>query len=476
MNEVLNNFIKKLEQNKEEINFNFGIAVYNKMYERQIKRYDSYSTFSFTALKKSTFKYFDKYYSIETAQKLKLYVENDLKIKEKNTKFIRYKKHLILSGITKFIMAKLYNGYHKDIMYTKEGLQQYICNNLYEEIIDIKSCDGNIYFTNFEQLSKRIIELGYSNENLLNIILEIVKLNIERYEKIKSKKTPFYFENLKKNQFENLSKKEIKIITEKILENNCIEDENIPEDIKNEIIQYYYIRQACETIYEYYINRPQDKKDIQQLYDSLLILKIDENLCNKIAFSLKKKAKKTAIAQNNNIQFIMPKTKDNLPFITPKGSDKLSSLIQTITKKEQRKIIKELETYFDFENMKPIRLLSLNEIVYCVYLLMKNSSDTEIINNFITLSIKRLRKENPLYVYNNLYDKFKYFKDKYQIENIMESINREIEKIFICSDEEYIQIKYVMSEYIKFILNEIGNNFDYEKEEAAKIMVLNRNA
>ena len=115
------------------------------------------------------------------------------------------------------------------------------------------------------------------------------------------------------------------------------------------------------------------------------------------------------------------------------------------------------------KNMKVKKILSLDEIIYCISLLEKLSADSKTIDKFLMLTNKERRKQNPIYVYIELYDKLINSNNK-EILNLVNTINYELSKMFICSNEQYKEIKDNILESIKYLLNIV--DFEYEKSKA----------
>lgn len=459
MKEVQRRYIEKLEQRKSEAYINTGIEVCNRVYEEQIVRNNKFNSPVLYSFKTATFRYIDKYFNLKEAKILKEFVTEKLESIPGKFDFSYNKKFRILKSMLINSITYVYDVEHSKRI--KYNIEYYKLNQLYKEITDIVNEDGKLYFTQFDELAKTINDFGFPIDDLIEIILEFIKMNIKRYENLSNLTLPYYTENIRNYDFIYISKKEIDKISktdsyQTITLDDSDKNKLRREELSNLICKINIIKRLCERIYKYYICEDEhSEKSIELLYNSLIELQIEPKICKKILNNLKKKLKKS----NQNIQ--------NSPI-------KNIEIAKTTPSKKQTVLIsKEMETYFDFKLMKPTRTLSLNEIIYCVGLLTKTSADVKTIDDFLLLSLKELRKNNPIFVYTNLYNKLIYFKDKYDITSILNSIQQDLEKMFICSDKEYEQIKLNVAENIKYALNMIGEDYEYEKIQSAKIKSIN---
>ncbi|MBE6149365.1 MAG: hypothetical protein E7170_01415 [Firmicutes bacterium] len=318
-----------------------------------------------------------------------LILVNDIiknKVDKLEPKIIRNKYQFkFLSNILTKCYVRLYKFVDNKTHISNEELY-----NNYQELINTYENDKTM-FINFEFLSKQLIEYNTSLQHKFDIVLSFINMNLERFNEVD---------------------------INSVIENCTIINKYYSDDIK--------------------------QSDINIIYESLLKLNIEKELCDKFLIILNKKVEKSKNKKQEKVVYNKFYTKPS------------------ISKKDIYSITNELNSYFDFKNMKVKKILSLDETIYCLSLLYKLSADNKTIDKFLMLTNKEKRKQNPIYVYIDLYDKLINSNNK-EILNLVDSINYELSKMFICSNDEYNNIKDNISEHIKYLLNIV--DFEYEKSK-----------
>ena len=122
--------------------------------------------------------------------------------------------------------------------------------------------------------------------------------------------------------------------------------------------------------------------------------------------------------------------------------------------------------------MKPKKFLSLNELIYCIHLMLKIDFDEKTINEFIESIEKENKKiqNNPISIFINLYNKFKYYEMDLNLTEKIKRIESYIGEIFICSSEDYEFWKESINEELNDILDSLPINHEYEVSEAKKLL------
>lgn len=205
-----------------------------------------------------------------------------------------------------------------------------------------------------------------------------------------------------------------------------------------------------------------DKKDSYEENDLAIVIKalydlsFSENICREIGnyllFELEKR-------NNKKVE-----KKQYIPAYEP-----LPRQTNTLSKKEYNLLYRELLTYFDFNNMQPIKYLNLDEIIYCLHILIKLQIRDNVINSFLRIINKHNRSQNPLALYTSLYNKLNTYQNNLELKNKMTDIASYIKEMFIASDEEYVEWKELLSEELSSILELCSEDYTYELNEAQKL-------
>ncbi len=227
--------------------------------------------------------------------------------------------------------------------------------------------------------------------------------------------------------------------------------------IKEQLDERLFV-EAHKVIKQHYFDKENiDLDDLNKIKDALKNLGASNKLIGLVSFLLKKQIEKSNKV-NQKVNLKVEKTT-----IKPQ--------IQTnISRREYNKIYHELMTYFDFDNMKIIRPLSFNEIIYSLRLLRKINFDSKLVELFLMKTEKELFKSgvNPVLQYLNLKDKMLYYSGNEEMEMILEDIEIEFKKLFICSNEEYEKAKNNIADDIKMALDLMPKNYEYELSLAMK--------
>lgn len=211
-------------------------------------------------------------------------------------------------------------------------------------------------------------------------------------------------------------------------------------------------------IKEHYLDKKDsyEESDIAIVIKALYDLSFSENICREIGnyllFELEKR-------NNKKVE-----KKQYIPAYEP-----LPRQTNTLSKKEYNLLYRELLTYFDFNNMQPIKYLNLDEIIYCLHILIKLKMRDNVINSFLRIINKYNRSQNPLALYTSLYNKLNTYQNNPEFKNKMTDIASYIKEMYISSDEEYIERKELLSEELASILELCSEDYTYELNEAQKL-------
>ena len=206
--------------------------------------------------------------------------------------------------------------------------------------------------------------------------------------------------------------------------------------------------------------------DIDIIISTLKELSIDEELCNKVKNALNRILYKRTIREQKEKTRLENERSLTEAFKSTKSSKTI------IPKKDFQVVYRELQQYYDFDNIKPKKFLSLNELIYCIHLMLKIDFDEKTINEFIESIEKENKKiqNNPISIFINLYNKFKYYEMDLNLTEKIKRIESYIGEIFICSSEDYEFWKESINEEVNDILISLPINHEYEVSEAKKLL------
>lgn len=314
-------------------------------------------------------------------------------------------------------------------------------------------------FTDFDMLSKYLILSNLSTKDRLNVIILFIEKNISTG--IIDEDTKYLNPKLLKSY--NL-KKFNKSRLDEILYNGEINLLLQQDDSKlnsNEIKKKYELLSVLGKDYissniiknnilvkKHYIDIEGNctEYDIDKLINALLGLGVDESICKDIKNMLKKDL-------DNSIAKSSRKMTKEVGIISDYSND--------------REIKKELRNYFDFYRMEAIKPLSLKDRIYCVSLLVKLNADMEKIIKFLRISECDYNKQNPIVLYNQLYEKLKYYEEKYNLSNELNELEQYFSEIFIADTDDYEFWKSSIEENLNRVLKLIPRTYEYELDKAS---------
>lgn len=183
-------------------------------------------------------------------------------------------------------------------------------------------------------------------------------------------------------------------------------------------------------------------EDFNTLVLALKKVNMEEEIINNFIYVL---SKKVVVVKEDNIR--------------KKESKHLNS-------HDLNELYNELKKYFIPSKKQVLKVLSFEEQVYCVRLLMKLNFKEYEINEFLRLSNK-YNKQNldTLAYYNYLYPKITLL-DNQGIQQKINNINECITEMFISSDDDYEQWKNLINEELIEIIDLIPNNYELEMKKA----------
>lgn len=219
-----------------------------------------------------------------------------------------------------------------------------------------------------------------------------------------------------------------------------------------------------KIIYEHYIAKKDSytKEDIDLVMKTLLNSGLSQKLYEEISaylnYSLQKRLNKSD-QENYNIV--------NFP-----SKPKVESKEPTLTKKEYYNLEKELNTYFDFTNMQPIRVLSDAEIARCLNILHILNENPSRIEQFIIKEARYIKQnaKNSFALYLTIYNKLKFYAEKLNITSELEDLKMYLQEMVIpSSDKDYRDWKELFEEDLNAVYSQVSSLTAYEQSLSMKL-------
>ena len=339
----------------------------------------------------------------------------------------------------------------------------------------------HLIFGKYSLASVIIKQQPYLSENeYINLVFGIVNRNIEAGLLDENRVISKSDKKLDVRVFNQYHQERLDINNEEIL-NIVIEKyrdffiEQIPEsetdvfDILDlDVDNLEQFKSAHSKIKEHYIDKTDsfNSDDIEITIQSLKEIGYTDEICEKVFKVLKRVLYKRELKDQKEELKRRREELSNNVISTPVEQKPI------IPKKEFQTVYRELNEYFDFDNMKSKKYLSLKEVIYCIHLMLKINFDNETIDEFIE-TIKRENKKinnNPITLFVDLYDKLKHYEKELNLTEKLKMIESLIGEIFICSSEDYEFWKENINEELQNIINSLPNNHEYELSQAKQLV------
>ena len=139
-----------------------------------------------------------------------------------------------------------------------------------------------------------------------------------------------------------------------------------------------------------------------------------------------------------------------------------------LTDKDIRGFRKEILEYYNIHDTKIIKYISYDLALYLADLLYTIGEDKESIKTFFYRvktqpeNVSFISVGNPITEYVALYDKLKFYEQKYDLKEQLDTIEEYLKELFICSDEDYDFWKTQIGFELRSVLYKIDGTFDYE--------------
>lgn len=208
------------------------------------------------------------------------------------------------------------------------------------------------------------------------------------------------------------------------------------------IIKKHYLDKINSSLSEEKIS----EEDINLTCDSLKNIGVVDELVESIRYTLAKKLNSTSQTTEYKWKESKKKTKE------------------LISDKEYKKTRKEIGDFFNLYTGTVERDLTEDEIIYCTSLMLKIGIDSKTIETFIDRS--KPEYKNPIARYINNYDKLKYYEEKLEFKDNLETLDEMFKETFVAAPSDYQDWKQMLNQELTAIESKIPNNCEYELHKA----------
>lgn len=131
-----------------------------------------------------------------------------------------------------------------------------------------------------------------------------------------------------------------------------------------------------------------------------------------------------------------------------------------------------LQGYFDWENMQPKRMLTFEEVIWCVSYLLKQGKTKEEIQAFLKVVFPGwvLTSRHPILWYFQVVEKLQFYQDDVTVESSLRQLESYFQEIFLCSDEDYAFWNEEISNELQRCQTYLSDRYDYEIAVATRAL------
>lgn len=383
---------------------------------------------------------------------------------------IKYNENIKLICQTKYQIEIAFNNGAEPTFSDELSKEYKLTKNLIDTLTTPKEewKKRQVNFDSFEELSEFLEKTQFKSKEKFEIICHILERNLASfnnsaiildYDKIKKYKpksmSSIEFEDFMYNgEFLKVIRKDENDLTE--------EERNLRNGIYEIIINNdYYVSStiAQKSIKKHYFDKINEftLKDIKFIIKSMKVLKISDKLLNGFEIILKNKInqreKRTEIYH---------------------GSKKIEN--KKFSEREYYKTFREIETYYNIQEQKAIKPLTLKEVIYLVSLMYRiNISEKEIIKCIQTINRSGLEAyDNILVKFREYYPKMVHCSETPEIKKALETIMEytlELENILKSGSQnspDYYFWKNEIEEEFKNVTPELNKDYTFELENGRK--------
>jgi len=176
-----------------------------------------------------------------------------------------------------------------------------------------------------------------------------------------------------------------------------------------------------------------------------------------------------------NINSVLIKRINQRGLITSE-SKKENNFLNQLSKKEYYQINNEISMYFDLENMKSIRYLSVSEKIQIVTLLKQLNYKNEDIERILSVIDNGNKKHNdtvdPVIEYADIMYKCAYYENQLGLEQYIQNVDEYIDEWLVASADDCVAWESVLKEEFDKIKLILPTTHEYEIEQANKLLQL----
>ena len=182
-------------------------------------------------------------------------------------------------------------------------------------------------------------------------------------------------------------------------------DETIKRGILDRLLQNYRSLQNSHVAFKtHYLDKKQTftKDDIIAISSALIEMGISVNAAKEIVEYLEVKLSKRKVVET-------PPVVESKPVVVEPPKQ--------INQRQIKKTFKELETYFDFFNMLPIRTLNYDEIIFCLAKIKQTDCTIGLMNEFITKQDQFNFQNDPILNAEVILNRLKAYQESFEEHN-----------------------------------------------------------
>lgn len=329
-------------------------------------------------------------------------------------------------------------------------------------------------FNDFDVLSSRLEQSELSTRDKFKIIIRMYEKNIGSHI-LETTQTYLSETQMLQYKFEHFPAKYIisQMHTPRFLAMQIVPREILTEEDRLLLSDIESFREDCQedvtgiyaqnkNIYDHYILKKDtfDAEDIPIIITSFQNSGVSAKLCEEFSAYLTYTAQKR---QSKTVQPVLtssPKKVAQTPIQEP-----------TLSKKDHYKLMKELNTYFDFDNMQAIRVLIEEEIARCLDILHTLKESSTKIEQFI-IKENRFKKQNianNFALYLEIYHKLKFYESKLNISAELEELEMYFQEMFLSSSDDYAEWKENFEATLNNVYRQIQPLTEYEEGLSLKL-------
>lgn len=195
-------------------------------------------------------------------------------------------------------------------------------------------------------------------------------------------------------------------------------------------------------------------------------------LGKKIVRSLRKKKKEI----DKSDEKIISSPKQESVINTSASSSQALPIIEKtikIKRREINEVLRIVSQYFDLQEMKCKKILTLDEVLYVVYLLKSIDENENTIFDVIRIAEREVRQNNPILFYKNYKAKFLSLKEKLDLGDIMDDIEFFLGDQELLNGKERREVLKEIRDLLNILLQRVGNDFTYEIEHCKELTLAN---